>query len=381
MNTLKSIVRVPGQGRIYKRGGIWYIDYGVDGQRKRERASRDKGEALRILAAKRTDVERGALGFEKKQIVHFSDFADEYLKIKAEKRSIRSLKGRIKQLKAAFGELPLSRVTPELVEQYKETRLKDKIGGKKAVRTMKGPSVNRELAILKNLFNTAKRMKRFRGDNPVEGVSFFPEQSRDYVLSKEEIGRLLEAAGDPLRKIILIALNTGLRKGEILSLQWSQVNQDEKILYFARTKSAKFLRVPINTVVEEVLSGIERASDYVFPGRWGRGHLADSKKPFNAARKAAELPDLHFHDLRHCAGTYMAAAGVPLTTIQQLLGHRDVRTTTRYINTRDENFRKAADVLGALFMNPQKLSGQETGGTKVAQASRPESPTIEVSAN
>jgi integrase len=373
---------VPGQGRIYKRGAVWYIDYWVDGMRKREKASGDKQAALEALAAKTTDVKRGALGFEKKQVVHFSDFADEYLKIKAEKRSIRSIRGYVKHLKASFGELPLSRITPELVEQYKQKRLKDKIDGKKkTARTMKGPSINRELAILKNLFNVAKKMRRFRGEIPVESISYCPEQPRDYVLSKEEIGRLLAAAGESLKKIILIALNTGLRKGEILSLRWSQVNLDEKIISFARTKSVKFLRIPINAVVEGVLSSIERTGDYVFPGRWGKGHLADSKLPFNAARKAAGLPDLHFHDLRHCAGTYMAAAGVPLTTIQQILGHSDIRTTNRYVNPNDENRRKAVDALAAVFMNPQKSAGPENGGTNVAQAQIPEDLTLKLSAN
>jgi len=373
---------IPGQGRIYKRGAVWYIDYWVDGMRKREKASGDKQAALSILAAKRTDVERGALGFEKKQVVHFADFADEYLKIKAEKRSIRSIKGYVKHLKANFGELPLSRITPELVEQYKQQRLKDKVVvKKKTTRTTKGPSINRELAILKNLFNTAKKMRRFRGENPVEGISYFPEQSRDYVLSKEEVGRLLAAAGEPLRKIILIALNTGLRKGEILSLRWSQVNLAERVISFARTKSTKFLRVPINAVVEGVLSSIERTGDYVFPGRWGKGHLADSKQPFNAARVAAGLPDLHSHDLRHCAGTYMSAAGVPLTTIQQILGHRDIRTTNRYINLNDENRRKAVDALAAVFMNPQKSAGPENSGTNVAQAQNSKDLTIKLSVN
>jgi integrase len=371
----KSLI-VPLQGRIYKRDKVWYIDYWVDGKRKREFGG-SKDAALEALAAKTTDVKRGILGFEKKQTVHFSDFADEYLKIKAEKRSIRSIRGYAKHLKAFFGERPLSRITPELVVQYQQKRLKDKVVmKKKTTRTTKGPSVNRELATLKNLFNTARKLRLFRGDNPVDGVSYYPEQSRDYVLSKEEVGRLLDAAGETLRKVILIALNTGLRKGEILSLRWSQVNLDDRVISFARTKSAKFLRVPINAVVEGVLVGLERTGDYVFPGRWGRGHLADSKQPFNKARSAAGLPNLHFHDLRHCAGTYMSAASISTRTIQQILGHQDSRTTAKYINPNDDDRRKAVDALAALF-----TKGPDQGGTDVAQAPHEEDLTAHVSAN
>ncbi len=382
MNTLKSIVRVPGQGRIYKRGGIWYIDYGVDGQRKRERASRDKGEALRILAAKRTDVERGALGFEKKQTLHFSDFAEEYKAIKAEARSARSIKGYVKHLAAFFGEMPLNRITSEMVEAYKQKRLKQRIRGGSGSRTVKGSSINRDLATLKNMFSVALKQKRFRGDNPVKAVAFFPEQTRDYVLSKEEIGRLLAAAGEPLRQTILIALNTGLRKGEILSLKWNQVSFEDGIISFARTKSAKFHRIPMNEVVRGVLGAVERKGDFVFPGRWAKGHLVDCKKAFEEARRKAELSELHFHDLRHCAGTYMSAAGVPLRTIQQILGHQDVRTTTRYINPNDENRRRAVDVLGALFPGGKEAAdGLGSGGTEVAQGKKQAAPTIELSAN
>jgi len=378
----QKYVRIPGQGRIYRRSAVWYVDYWVDGQRKQERASRDKEEAFRILAAKRTDVERGNLGFEKKQVIHFSDFAEEYKKIKAGSRSVRTMRIHLEHLKAFFGELPLSKITPELVEEYKQKRLKDKVGGKKkATRTVKGPSINRELSDLKCLFNTARKMRRFRGENPVENISFYPEQARDYVLSMEEVGRLLEAAGEPLRKIILIALNTGLRKGEILGLRWSQVNLDEKVLTFARTKSAKFLRVPANPIVDGILAGIERKGDYVFLGRWGRGHVVDCKKDFEAARKKAGLPELHFHDLRHCAGTYMDAAGVSIRTIQQILGHQNIRTTERYVNPRDERHREAVNALAALFGEPQKPGGPETSGTNVGQAQSGEGVTVELSRN
>ncbi len=369
-------VRVPGLGRIYRVGRIWYVDYWVDGCRKRERASGDKEMALSILAAKRTDVERGELGFEKKQILHFASFAEEYKKIKAGSRSICSIRGYIKHLLRFFGDLQLSKITPEMIEGYKQKRLKQKVRGQDLKRTMKGSSINRELATLKNIFSVALKQKRYRGDNPVRQVSYFPEQNRDYVLSKEEIGRLLEAAGGTLRKIVLIALNTGLRKGEILSLRWNQVNFEEGIISFARTKSAKYFRVPMNQVVRDILAGVEKKSDHVFPGRGSRGYLFDCKKQFEAAREKAGLPELRFHDLRHCAGTYMAAAGIPLTTVQQILGHQDIRTTIRYINPNDEGRRKAVNALAALFVDPGQGSG-----TNMTQEEIREPATIEISTN
>jgi integrase len=372
----KQSIRIPGTGRIYKRGAVWYLDYWVDGCRRQEKGSGSKEEALRILAARRADAERGEVGFEKKQVVHFSDFADEYLKIKAEKRSIRSIKGYVKHLKAYFGEVPLSRITPESVEQYKQKRLKDKVVvKKKTTRTMKGPSVNRELATLKNLFAVAEDRKKFRGENPVGKICFSPEHPRDYVPNLEEVLRLLEHSDETLRKIILIAVNTMLRKGEILTLRWSQVNVEERLLTFARTKSAKFLRIPINTVVEEVLATIDHRGEYVFPGRWGRGHLKDVKKQFNPARVAAGLPELHFHDLRSFAATE-AGDVVPLAAVQGLLGHQDPRTTMRYIRRKDELKRKGVDALAALFTKKP-----DEGVTNVGQPAEPEGATANESIN
>ncbi|MEN6560103.1 MAG: site-specific integrase [Acidobacteriota bacterium] len=383
---MSTYIRVPGQGRIYKRGKVWYIDFWVDGCRKREKASGLKDEALRSLAAKRTDVERGSLGFERKQALHFSGFAKEYEQIRAGTRSIRSVRGYIKHLASHFGEIPLSKITPEMVEAYKQKRMKQRIAckagadGKPRTRERKGSSVNRELAVLKNMFNVALKQHRLRGENPVKAVSFYAEQSRDYILNRDQVAALLEAADDTLRKIVLIALNTGLRRGEILGLRWSQVNFEDGVISFARTKSVKFLRVPMNSVVLSVLASIERKGDYVFAGRWGRGHLVDCKKAFEAARAKAGLPELHFHDLRHCAGTYMATAGIPLTTVQQILGHRDIRTTTRYINPNDENRRKAVNALAALFEDPGRAASPATG-TNVAQGKNEERSSVELSHN
>ena len=346
---------VAGQGRVFHRGKVWYVDFGADGRRRRFRVSADKAEALKILAALRTDIERAAFGFEKKKVVLFSDFAEEYKRIKSEARAIQSVEARVKHLVKYFKDTPLSKITPEMVEEYKQKRLKAKLKVPEGApeRTLKGSSVNRELATLKNMFNVALKQRRLRGENPVSPVSFYPEQPRDYVLSHEEVARLLEASDERLRKIILIALNTGLRRGEILSLKWSQVNFADGVISFARTKSVLFHRVPMNSVVLDVLASLERKGDYVFPGRWGRGHISDSKKPFEIARAKAGLPELRFHDLRHCAGTYMAMAGVPLPTVQQILGHRDIKTTTRYINPNDENRRIAVNALAVLFKNSE----------------------------
>ncbi|TFH40442.1 MAG: hypothetical protein E4H01_16560 [Lysobacterales bacterium] len=136
----------------------------------------------------------------------------------------------------------------------------------------------------------------------------------------------------------------------------------------------------MNSVVLEVLGSIERKGDYVFPGRWGRGHISDYKKPFKIARAKAGLPELRCHDLRHCAGTYMAMAGVLLTTVQQILGHKDIKTTTRYINPNDENRRRAVNALATLFQVSAECAS-EADSPEVVQAHAADTRVLNLSHN
>ncbi|MCX7429210.1 MAG: hypothetical protein NTW96_26735, partial [Planctomycetia bacterium] len=136
----EQFISVPGVGRIYRRGKVWYLDYWANGVRIREKSGGNKESALRELGTKTSDVSRGNLGFlEKKKVVHFSDYADEYLKIKVAgpkpSRSIRSIRGYVSHLKDFFGELPLSRITIDLVEKYAAKRINDKV----TIKRKRGP--------------------------------------------------------------------------------------------------------------------------------------------------------------------------------------------------------------------------------------------------
>jgi integrase len=427
----KQSIRIPGTGRIYKRGAVWYLDYWVDGRRKQERGSGSKEEALRILAAKRTDIERGTLRFEKKQIVHFSDFAQIYLEAKAEAQtsSIRSIRGYVNHLVNYFGETPISKITPELVEAYRDLRINQRISGTEPAelraklsaavaalaktriakkkspcriaaleeriaglneqilgngRKMKGRSVNRELATLRNIFSVARKKKVFRGDNPVEEVDFFPEPFRNHhILSADEYGRLVEAADSRLRPIIQVAVRTGLRKDDILRLEWKNIDVERGALRAYVSKTETWHEQPILDSLANILESIPKLGEYVFTNPKTGTRWKDIAKWWNEAREAAGLGDLDFtfHDLRANAGT-RTAEKAGLFAAQMLLDHKNGATTARYLNKTLETGSAAAKALEDFYSEDRGGEAEvQVTGTKVGQGKQQELLSIEKSIN
>jgi|WetSurSiteA1Bulk_404760.scaffolds.fasta_scaffold07848_3 integrase len=365
-------LRVPGQGRIYKRDKVWYIDYWVDGRRKREFGG-SKGAALEALAAKTTDVKRGILGFEKKQIVRFSDFADEYLDIKANgpkpKRSIRCIRGYVNYLKDFFGELPLTRITPESIEAYQRKRAQDDLGTIKKKDTLRrkvnGRSINRELAILRNIFNVARKKKLFRGDNPVSDIAFFPEpKRRHHVLSLDEYSKLINAADPRFRPIIQVAVQTGLRKGDILSIKRKDIDFKRNILTAWVSKTQEWQTFRMGEDLAATLRAIPEAGEYIFANPKTGTKWTDVKKWWEMAKTKSGIDSpatLRFHDLRANAGVRVEEKAGAYAA-QVLLGHKSPKTTQLYLDLTPERAQAAAKALADFFK-----VGPSVGGTKEAQ--------------
>jgi len=177
-------------------------------------------------------------------------------------------------------------------------------------------------------------------------------QERKYemkILDREQIKRLITAATDHLEPIIIVALNTGMRRGEILNLRWKDINYDQHFLYIGETKSGQWRKIPMNGVVAVTLKKINRESEFIFCHPKRKGQMKDIKKSFKTAREDAKLFDLRFYDLRHTAATLMIQGGADLVTVSQILGHSDIRTTMRYAHPTLENKRRAVAVLASIF--------------------------------
>jgi len=212
---------------VYQIGTKWYIDLYVDGRRKRK-AIGSRKEAENTLTAIKADVLRGEFKFKRENKVHFEAFTKDYLEHcrTNKKRSVSRDENSIKFFEANFGGMLLSKITPWHIEEYKRKRIEGEIklppepGSKKRTDwRVKPATINREIACLKHMFSLAKKWK-MADENPVKEVQFFQERQIEMKsLSREEIERLVACTSPRLKPIVIVALSTGMRKGEILHLR------------------------------------------------------------------------------------------------------------------------------------------------------------------
>lgn len=208
-----------------------------------------------------------------------------------------------------------------MIEGYKRDRLEK----------VKGPTVNRELACLKHMYTLAIKWG-MAPENPVKGVEFLPENKHSMrVLSDEEAAQLIGAASPHFRPVLLTALNTGMRLGEILNLRWEDVNLREGFISVEQSKSGEPRKIPTNSVLTDVLRDVrmDRGDPYVFLGRWGK-KVHSFRKVFETALKRAGIGKCRFHDLRHTFASNLVMSGVDIVTVKELLGHKTIQMTMRH---------------------------------------------------
>ena len=325
---------------VYKVGNIWYIDFYADGRRIRKAVGSRK-DAENAQTAVKADILRGEYKFKKDRKIRFENFSKDYLEYaKINKKSWKRDELCLKTFIPFFGNMLLSKITPLHIEKYKRMRLDE----------VKPGTVNRELACLKHIFTIAEKFRKFEDKNPVKEVRFL--QERQYVmkvLDREEIKWLISSAADHLKPILIMALNTGMRKGEILNLKWNDVDFISHFIHIKESKSNIMRKIPMNSIVAATLKGIKRENDFVFPSTKTKEPRTNIFYSFKMACSKASIKDLRFHDLRHTAATLMITGGVDLVTVSQILGHSDIKMTMRYAHPTPENKRRAVDVLASIF--------------------------------
>ena len=216
-------------------------------------------------------------------------------------------------------------------------------------------TANRTLALLKRLFSFAMHPDRkWRDDNPAARIGMNYEERRERYLSLEELQRLTAVLADwPDRQaadIVRMLLLTGARKGEVLSARWDQFDfaAGKWIKPASSTKSKRTHEVLLAPAVMQLLDGIERTSDHVFPSSGKRGHRENIKAQWPKIAAAAKIADLRIHDLRHSHASFLVNSGFSLEVIKAVLGHQSITTTQRYSHLYDETKRAAADRVAAL---------------------------------
>jgi len=285
---------------IYLRGKTWWLDFRHDGQRHVARLG--KGIS-RTVAGELARVQRGAIlkgeaGIGRKRAdVSFDDATKEFLKwaeANRRTRTVRTYRQCLEALAKSFAGRRLSAVTPFDVERHKRTRLEA------GVRVM----VNRELDVLRALFNRCREWGKYEGDNPVVKVRRLKESAgRLRYLEAEEIEQLVAAAREPIRTLVLVGIYTGIRiQSEALTLRWADVDLRRGLLTVqsAYAKSGKTRTVPLNRPTLAALRALrERTGDreHVFARRDG-SPFRSIRTAFQTACRRAGLKNVTPHVLR-----------------------------------------------------------------------------------
>jgi len=184
--------------------------------------------------------------------------------------------------------------------------------------------------------------------NPVRGVARYEEPDPvERPLAAEEEIRLLDAAPKHLKPILVLLTNTGLRRNELLSLQWKNVHFTTNQLLIPKTncKRKQMRMVPLNSVALKTLRALPRDHEYVFYNKKTATYIRDIKTAFHRACIKAGIKGLRLHDLRHTFATRLRDKGESLTTIMKLMGHSKYETTLRYAHILEKSQHEAVEKL------------------------------------
>ena len=272
----------------------------------------------------------------------FRELAEKYLSwVKGRQRSYETKKYIVGQLLRKFGNTLLVSFNTEHVELFQTELMESGLAN---------ASCNKSLNILKHMFTKAFDYKMITEDTlkDIRRVKLLKEDnSRWRYLSKEEWQQLIDGCELHLKPIVITALHTGMRKSEILKLKWDNVDLRHGFINLDKTKNGESRNLPINATLRSTLTGINRRLDvpYVFFDPRTCKPYGDVKRAFHTAMRRAGITDFKFHDMRHTFASHLVMAGVNITTVSRLLGHKSLKMTLRYIHLAPKHLQSAVGVL------------------------------------
>lgn len=381
---------------LYKRGHTYWVRYaGLDGKIIFESSKSTKiKDAMDILHKRKAEVLSGIQPEIKKKIPNttFKELSVEYLKWAERQRSFKKKKLLVDQLVKIFGKYPLRIFNSRMIEQYQTERLQK---GKKVVKrgdtfvevANKPGTINRHTAMIKHMFTKAVEWELVEPDalKKIRRVKQLKENNKRLrYLSTDECESLIKECSNHLKPIVIMALNTGMRRGEILNLKWDNIDLKHGFILLDITKNGERREIPLNGTLKNLLEELKKgnkgnvqklyegnndnvtayplSSPYVFNDSITGKPYSDIKTSFNSACKRAGIKDFHFHDLRHTFASHLVMAGIDLTTVSRLLGHKDLTMTLRYSHLSPKHMTKAVDVLDNI------LTGKNVNYTKTIQS-------------
>ena len=359
---------------LTKRSDSYYVEFPVldDGEtlslarrgtgarlKRWKVGSLNKGEAKKQEAILKTKLLAGTM--ESDQVQHvtmtFAQWASEYVEIEEVKklRSYPERRQRItKVLVPYFGKKLLQDLTAKDVEDFRQER-----GKGRAVAT-----VNVDHNILKHILKQAMKRDLLTRNVASLVAAPKPKNARNRVLEPEEWNRLYSAAPEWFKPVLLTGYHTGMRLEEILGLTWDRVDLEKGRMFLpgALTKNGEAREVPLTPFLKRTLqhlrehNGVTRISGLVFQKRGGK--LNHTYRIVRQLCQEQKIEDFVFHDLRHCAVTNLADAGVDTETIMKIVGHSSVEMFLRYRTIKAEKLDAAMSRLNTLITRRENAARQ-----------------------
>ena len=259
----------------------------------------------------------------------FKEILQKYLNdVAPQMRSADSQAIRVRKLmRHPIAEVNMAQLSPKHIADYRDERLK----------LNKPNTVIRELAVLSSIINHARREWGLNIINPVTMIkkpSSTPGRNR--ILNDEELGRLfiqLEKISSWYKPLVEFALETAMRRGELMSLLWVNINFEKCVAFLPLTKNGDSRYVPLSMKAIRILKLLPRDIEgRVFPLNKGTVSIL-----FLRAARRAKIEDIHFHDLRHMALTNLSVKFTNILELASISGHRELKMLQRYVHIKAED--------------------------------------------
>lgn len=349
-----------------KDGTISYwVQYFVNGRRVREvaKGARTLTQAKDYIEDRKHEIRHGKYQDRREnKPLQFKEFAKYYLELKELDglRDMERVKLSMKYLAKYFGNYHLSGITKEDILRYRKIRQRTK-RQRKPYKPIAPATINREMACLKNLLNVAIE-KGLIDKNPMFRLKALEEDNiRDRCLSADEERRIQKVSPPHLLAIITCALETAMRKMEILNLTWDRVDLKKGFIFLrgSDTKTCKSRKIPISPILNKCLSNLPRSSKtkhvFLYEGR----PFHEFTTSWNNVRRKAKIEDFRFHDFRHTFVQRMRKRGVHDHVIMAITGHTTREMFKRYDTVDDD------DLTGAVHnKNGGAMSGAMSGSER-----------------
>ncbi len=331
---------------LYRRGKTYW--YAITTNRSRTQRStgtsnRRKAEKIYAKALNEGEQDKPAMAESKRRT--FEELRDRYMSEYAipnkMQRTIEKDGYSFKRLTEFFGGCTLAEISPQKIADYKKHRREAGI---------KTATLARELELLRAALNIAVREWEWIEINPFWKVKIEqPKGHKERWLTHDEEEKLIKAAPAWLKDIITFALNTGMRREEIVSLKWPQVDLSRRTVTLIETKNGEIRTLPLNPTACELLTRINRGrngSEYVFPSETGsKRNGRNVLRAIYSAKVKSGIDHVCVHDLRHTFASRVSQAGIDLYSNSKLMGHKSTKMTTRYAHHNPESLRPAVEAL------------------------------------